>query len=104
MSLRNLYKFIQLRLISKSRFCRINTNSDITPRNSLDMVTFVFFCSREICVYQVITTLISSVYQNRGHAQVIATNFKQRRMYNLTTSCGSSFIDSIDLTIGSNAY
>jgi hypothetical protein len=37
-SLRNLSKFIQLRSISKSRFSGINTNSDITPPNNLDMV------------------------------------------------------------------
>jgi glutaredoxin-related protein len=42
-SLRNLPKFIQLRSISKSRFNKINTNSDITPPNNLDMVTFDFF-------------------------------------------------------------
>jgi hypothetical protein len=40
MSLRNLSIFIQLRLISKSRLSKINTNSDITPPNKLDMVTF----------------------------------------------------------------
>jgi hypothetical protein len=43
MSLRNLPQFIQLQSISKSRFNRINTNSDITPSNNLDMVTFEFF-------------------------------------------------------------
>jgi hypothetical protein len=32
--------FIQLRSISKLRFNKINTNSDITPPNNLDMVTF----------------------------------------------------------------
>jgi hypothetical protein len=36
------------------------------------------------CVYQGITTLINSTYRNRGHAQVVATNLNQRRMYNLT--------------------
>jgi hypothetical protein len=40
MLLRNLSIFIQLRSISKSRFIKINTNSDITPPNNLDMVTF----------------------------------------------------------------
>jgi hypothetical protein len=40
MSLRNLSIFIQLRSISKSRFSKINTNSDITPPNNLNMVTF----------------------------------------------------------------
>jgi hypothetical protein len=34
------------------------------------------------------TTLINWTYKNRGHAQVVATNLKQRRMYNLTKSCG----------------
>jgi hypothetical protein len=38
----------------------------------------------------------------QGHAQVAATNLKQRRMYNLTIYCASSFIDSINLTNGSN--
>jgi hypothetical protein len=42
MLLRNLTKFIQLRSISKSRFSKINTNSDITPPNNIDMVTFKF--------------------------------------------------------------
>jgi hypothetical protein len=37
--LRNLSKFIQIQSISKSRFSGINTNSDITPPNNLDMVT-----------------------------------------------------------------
>jgi hypothetical protein len=40
MSLRNLSIFIQLQSISKSRFSKINTNSDITPPNNIDMVTF----------------------------------------------------------------
>jgi hypothetical protein len=44
------------------------------------------------CVYQGITTLINSAYKNRGHAQVAATNLKQRMMYNLTMSCGRVFI------------
>jgi hypothetical protein len=48
MSLRNLPKFIQLgSSISKSRFSKINSNSDITPPNNLDMFTFNF-CSDEI--------------------------------------------------------
>jgi hypothetical protein len=42
MSLRNLPKFIQFRSISKSRFRDINTNSNLTPPNNLDMVTFEF--------------------------------------------------------------
>jgi hypothetical protein len=41
MSLRNLPKFIQLRSISKSRFGKINTNSDITPPNNLDNLKFL---------------------------------------------------------------
>jgi hypothetical protein len=39
-SLRNLSIFIQLWSILKSRFGKININSDITPPNNLDMVTF----------------------------------------------------------------
>jgi hypothetical protein len=91
MSFRNLPKFIQLRSISKSRFSKINTNLDITPPNNIDTVTFDFFAHMRFCVYQGITTLISLVYKKRGHAYVVATNLKQRRMYNLTLSCGSSF-------------
>jgi hypothetical protein len=45
------------------------------------------------CVYQGITILISLVYQNRGHAQMVATNLKQRRMYNLTMSCERVLLD-----------
>jgi p-aminobenzoyl-glutamate transporter AbgT len=45
------------------------------------------------CVYQGITTLINSAYKNRGHAQVVATNLKQRMMYNLTMSCGRVLLD-----------
>jgi hypothetical protein len=45
------------------------------------------------CVYQGITTLINSDYKNRGHAQVVATNLKQRMMYNLTMSCGRVLLD-----------
>jgi hypothetical protein len=40
MLLSNLFIFIQLRSISKSRLSKINTNSDITPPNNLDIVTF----------------------------------------------------------------
>jgi hypothetical protein len=47
------------------------------------------------CVYQGITTLINLAYKNRGHAQVIGTNLKQRRMYNLTMSCGRVFLDTV---------
>jgi uncharacterized protein YbgA (DUF1722 family) len=32
-------------------------------------------------------------YKNRGHAQVVATNLKQRRMYNLTMSYGRVLLD-----------
>jgi hypothetical protein len=102
-SLRNLSKFIQLRSISKLRFCGINTNSDMTPPNNLDIVTYEFFARIRFCVYQGITTLISLIYQNKGHAQVLAANLKQTRMYNLTMSYGSSFVDSINLTNGSNS-
>jgi hypothetical protein len=45
------------------------------------------------CVYQGITTLINSAYKNRGHAQGVATNLKQRMMYNLTMSCGRVLLD-----------
>jgi uncharacterized protein YbgA (DUF1722 family) len=45
------------------------------------------------CVYQDITTLINSAYKNRGHAQVVATNLKQRMMYNLTMSYGTVLLD-----------
>jgi hypothetical protein len=44
-------------------------------------------------MYQGITTLINSAYKNRGHAQVVATNLKQTRMYNLTMSCGRVLLD-----------
>jgi hypothetical protein len=47
------------------------------------------------CVYQSITTLINLSYKNRGHAQVVATNLKQRRMYNLTVSCGRVLLDTL---------
>jgi hypothetical protein len=47
------------------------------------------------CVDQGITTLINSAYKNRGHAQVVATNLKQRRMYNLTMSCGRVLLDKL---------
>jgi hypothetical protein len=46
-------------------------------------------------VYQGITTLINSVYKNRGHAQVVRTNLKQRMMYNLTMSCGRVLLDTL---------
>jgi uncharacterized protein YbgA (DUF1722 family) len=45
------------------------------------------------CIYQGITTLINLAYKNWGHAQVIATNLKQRRMYNLTMSYGRVLLD-----------
>jgi hypothetical protein len=45
------------------------------------------------CVYQGVTTLINSAYKNRGHAQVVATNLKQRRMCNLTMTCGRVLLD-----------
>jgi hypothetical protein len=34
-------------------------------------------------------------YKNRGHAQEIGTNLKQRRMYNLTMSCGRVLLDTL---------
>jgi hypothetical protein len=43
MLLRKVSIFIQLRSISKLRFSKINTNSDITPPNNLDMVSFEIF-------------------------------------------------------------
>jgi hypothetical protein len=39
------------------------------------------------------TTLINSAYKNRGHGQVVATNLKQRRMYNLAMFCGRVLLD-----------
>jgi hypothetical protein len=47
------------------------------------------------CVYQGITTLINLAYKNRGHAQVVATNLKQRRMYNITMSCRRVLLDTL---------
>jgi hypothetical protein len=47
------------------------------------------------CVYQGITTLINLAYKKRGHAQVVGTNLKQRRMYNLTMSCGRVLLDTL---------
>jgi hypothetical protein len=47
------------------------------------------------CVYQGITTLINSAYKNRGHTQVVGTNLKQKRMYNLTVSCGRVLSDTL---------
>jgi hypothetical protein len=41
------------------------------------------------------TTLINSTYKNRGHAQVVASNLKQRRMYNLTMSRGRVLLDTL---------
>jgi hypothetical protein len=41
------------------------------------------------------TTLINLAYKNRCHAQVVATNLKQRRMYNLTMSCGRLSLDTL---------
>jgi hypothetical protein len=48
-----------------------------------------------LCVYQGIITLINSAYKNRGHAQVVAINLKQRKMYNLTMSCGRVLLDKL---------
>jgi hypothetical protein len=47
------------------------------------------------CVYQGITTLINLAYKNRGHAQVVATILKQRRMYNITMSCRRVLLDTL---------
>jgi hypothetical protein len=47
------------------------------------------------CVYQCIARLINSIYKNCGHAQVAGTNLKQRRMYNLTISCGRVLLDTL---------
>jgi hypothetical protein len=47
------------------------------------------------CVYQGETTPISLAYKNRGHAQVVATNLKQRRTYNLTMSSGRVLLDTL---------
>jgi hypothetical protein len=47
------------------------------------------------CVYQDITTLINLAHKNRGHAQVVGTNLKQRRMYNLTMSYGRALLDTV---------
>jgi hypothetical protein len=47
------------------------------------------------CVYQGITTLTNSAYKNRGHALVVATKIKQRRMYNQTMSCGRVLLDKL---------
>jgi hypothetical protein len=47
------------------------------------------------CVYQGIITLIISAYKNRGNAQVVGTNLMQRRMYNLTMSCGRVLLDTL---------
>jgi uncharacterized protein YbgA (DUF1722 family) len=44
-------------------------------------------------LYQGIATLINSGYKNKGHAQVVATNLKQRRMYNLTMSYERVLLD-----------
>jgi hypothetical protein len=47
------------------------------------------------CVYQGITTLNNLACKSRGHAQVVATNLKQMRMYNLTMSCGRVLLDKL---------
>jgi hypothetical protein len=44
-------------------------------------------------VYQDIITLINSAYKYRGHVQVVATDLKQRKMYNLTMTCGRVLLD-----------
>jgi hypothetical protein len=47
------------------------------------------------CFYQGITKLINSAYKNKGHAQVVGTNLKQRRIYNLNMSCGRVLLDTV---------
>jgi hypothetical protein len=47
------------------------------------------------CVYQGVTTLINLAYKDRGNAQVVGTNLKQRRMYNLTMSSGRVLLDTL---------
>jgi hypothetical protein len=47
------------------------------------------------CVYQGVTTQINLAYKNRGPAQVVGINLKQRRMYNLTMSCGRVLLDTL---------
>jgi uncharacterized protein YbgA (DUF1722 family) len=47
------------------------------------------------CIYQGITTLINLAYKNRGHAQVVGTNIKESRMYNLTMSYGRVLLDTL---------
>jgi hypothetical protein len=51
------------------------------------------------CFYQGITTLINLAFKNRGHAQVVGTNLKQRRMYNLTMSRGRVLLDTLRLLL-----
>jgi hypothetical protein len=46
-------------------------------------------------VYQGITTLINLAYKNMGHAEVVGTNHKQRRMCNLTMSRGIVLLDTL---------
>jgi hypothetical protein len=41
------------------------------------------------------TALINSTYKNRGHVQVVATNLKQRRMYNRTISYVRVLLDTL---------
>jgi hypothetical protein len=65
MLLRNLYEFIPLWSISKLRFSKINTNSNITPPNNLDMATFEYLLAWDFCVYQGVTILINLAYQNK---------------------------------------
>jgi hypothetical protein len=44
---------------------------------------------------QGMTTLINWAYKNRGHAQLVVTNLKQKMMYNLTMSCGRVLLDKL---------
>jgi hypothetical protein len=72
MLLRNLPKFIHLRLSSKLRFNKINTKSDITPPNNLDMVTFEFLLASCWSVSQWrLASLFAHVQSHLSVAQVI---------------------------------
>jgi hypothetical protein len=59
------------------------------------MVSFEIFAHMRFCVCQGITTLINSAFKNRGHAQVVGANLKQKMMYNLTMSCGRVLLDTL---------
>jgi hypothetical protein len=77
MLLRNISKFIQLRSISKSRFSKININSDITPPNNLDIATFEFFARMRFLCLPRHNHINQIGLSKQGHAQVVTTNLKQ---------------------------